>query len=75
MQGPIDTGEISEAVESWSRASEAKEQRSTLAEAEEEKRLDSSVYMTESGLASRTLNPDLCSGIVNFTTSSFTLES
>lgn len=75
MQGPIDTGEISEAVESWSRASEAKEQRSTLAEAEEEKRLDSSVYMTESGLASRILNPDLCSGIVNFTTSSFTLES
>lgn len=54
--------------ESRSWASDAKEQRSTLAEAEEKRlqKLDSRVKMTESGLESRALTPppldaDVCS--------------
>lgn len=54
------TKESSEARESWSWASEAKEHRSTLTEAEEKRlKLDSKVKITESGLESRPLKPDL----------------
>lgn len=64
------TREISEA-ESWSWASEAKEQRSTLAEAEEKRlKLDSRAKITESGLASRAPNLDeLCSSYTSSTIS------
>lgn len=68
------TWETSETEESWSWASEAKEHRSTLPEAEEKRlKFESPVKITESGLTSRALLnliPDLSSwnpssGIVN----------
>ena len=49
------TWEASEAKESWSWTSDAKEQRSTLPEAEEK-----IVKITESGLTSRFRKPGLC---------------